>query len=205
MIIIVVMLIYAVSLKLQLPACITIHNQCSNNKLVSPIYFGNGAVCPRLSKQRVNIGAKMEAHFEINTKHEFEVALLFKLQTCSKRRRNMNKLTVKTNDGEADCVYMLVACKVKDSKLFLHVTLVEHTEEFAWNKDRLKKLYDENHSWLKEYDSTKSYTWFMNNNIALKTTFKVRNLKRALELDMYVSEKKRDCHAVRPLDINIKR
>jgi hypothetical protein len=63
--IIFIMLIYAVSLIFQLPAYITIHNQCLN-KLVSPVYFCNGIVCSKLSDQQIDIGTKMRASFKIN-------------------------------------------------------------------------------------------------------------------------------------------
>jgi hypothetical protein len=198
------MLIYAVSLKFQLAACITIHNRCSNTKLASPIYFGRGAVCPKLSNQQIDISAKMKVSLEISTiQDEFEGVLLFKLQRYSKRQRNMNILNTETNRREAECVQMLVAWKMKGSKLFLHVALIEHAKKFAWNEDKLKKLYDKNHSWLKECDNTMSYTWFMDDDTTLRTTF--RSLKRTLKLDIYISEKKRDDYVMRPLGINLKR
>jgi hypothetical protein len=200
------MLIYAVSLKFQLAACITIHNRCSNTKLASPIYFGSGAVCSRLSNQQIDIGTKMKASFEINpTQYDFEVILLSRLKIYSNGQHNMDTLTTKTKKKEAECVQMLAAWKVNDFKPLVYVVLVEHTKKLTWNEDKLKKLYDKNCGWLKEYDSATSYTWFIDDDMTLRTTVKVRNLKRILELDIYISEKKRDDYAMRPLSINLKR
>jgi hypothetical protein len=61
------MLMYIFSLRLQLLPCVTIHNQCSNIELVSPVYFDNGAICPKLSDRQIDIDTKMRAYFEINT------------------------------------------------------------------------------------------------------------------------------------------
>jgi hypothetical protein len=113
-----------------------------------------------------------------------------------------------------------VAWKVKDSKPFAHVILIEHTREHAWNKDELKKLYDKNHDRLKKYSGTISDTWLVN-NIALKTSLKlrgmrgdalnifkvrrVRNMKENFELSISISEEERDEYAMRPLCVDLER
>jgi hypothetical protein len=202
------MLIYTVSLKLQLPPRVIIHNQCSKINLVSPIYFGNGAVCPKLSYQQIDINAKTRVCFEINaTQDDFEGALLYKLQRHveSDNRRNMNILTTEVNENEAKCVQMLVAWKVEDSKLFVLLALIEHTKEFTWNGDELKKLYYKNRLWLKRYVSTTLDIWSMDNNMALKTTFRVRDLQGDSDLSISISERENNGYAVRPIWINTER
>jgi hypothetical protein len=200
------MLMHAVSLELQLSVCVTIHNQCSNTKLVSPVYFGNGAVCPKLSDQQIDIGAKMNDSFKINpTQDEFEGALLYKLQRYfeSDDRYNVDVSTTETDENEAKCVQLLVAWKMKDSKPFIYVVLVEHAKEFTWDENELRKLYDKNHSRLKECDATISDTWFIDDNVALKTSFKVRGLKGDFELSMSISEENRDDDAMRPICVDL--
>jgi hypothetical protein len=198
-------LIHAVSLALQLSSCVTIHNQCLNTKLISPIYFGNGAVCPKLSDQLIDIGTKMDASFEINvTQYDFEGVLLFKLQRYSDNQHNMNITTTENDRNETKCIQMFVAWKAKDSKPFAHIVLVEHTKEVTWNEDQLKKLYYENCRWLKEYDSTTSYTWFIDNNMSLKTSFRIGYSKGNFELSIHISEE-RDDYAMRPFCINLER
>jgi hypothetical protein len=65
MMIAIITLMYVISLALQLPACITVQNQCLNAKLLSPVYFGNCVVCPKLFGQQIEIGIGTSARFEI--------------------------------------------------------------------------------------------------------------------------------------------
>jgi hypothetical protein len=198
-------LMYAVSLDLQLPARVTIHNQCLNIKLISSVYFGNGTVYPKLSGQQIDIGTKMKVYFEINTtQDEPEGALLFKLQRYSASQYNIDTLTTGTNKKEATNVHMLVAWEIRSSKPSVCVVLVENTEELTWNEDKLKKLYDKNCGWLREYGSTMSDTWLMDNNMTLKILFNVRNLKRSFELGMHIYEEK-DSYAMSPLCVDLMR
>jgi hypothetical protein len=116
----VIMLIYTASLKLQLPTSIIIHNQYSNIKLISSVYFGNSAICPKLSDQQMDIDTATKIRFEIYaTQDEFEGALLYKLQRNYHDQHDMNTSTVETHKNEANYVYMLVAWKMKDSKPFV--------------------------------------------------------------------------------------
>jgi hypothetical protein len=108
MMIAVTMLIYTLSLKFRLPSSIIIYNLCLNTRLISPVYFGNGAVCPKLSSQQIDIGAVMAANFDIYpTQSEFEGALLYKLQINLHNGHDMNALTTETNRNEEAHVYML--------------------------------------------------------------------------------------------------
>jgi hypothetical protein len=204
---VVITLMHTVSLKLQLPACVTIHNQCSNIKLVSPIYFGKGTICPKLSSQRMDIGTEMDASFEIYaTQDVFEGALLYNLQRYSESddQRNIDILTKETNKNEAKYVQMFVAWKMEDSKPLLYLVLIEHTKEFIWNENELRKLYNKNHNRLKEYDDAIPDGWLIDNNMVLETSFEVRGLKGDFELSIFVSEEKRRDY-MRPLCIDLER
>jgi hypothetical protein len=208
MIIAVTMLIYTVSLKFQLPPRMIIHNQCSKINLVSPTYFGNGAICPELFGQQIDINAETRVCFEINaTQDDFEGALLYELQRHVKSddQHNMNILTTEINENDAKCIRMLAAWKVEGFRLSVLLALIEHTKELTWNRVKLKKLYYENRRWLKRYVSTTLDTWSMDNNMALKTTFKVRYLKGKFYLSIFISEEENGGYAVRPLWINTER
>jgi hypothetical protein len=201
---VITMLIYTVSLVFQLPAYVTIHNQCSNTELVSPVYFGNGAVCPKLSGQQIDISTEMKTNFKINTSQDdFEGAFLFRLKKNAESDDQYN-IDTSTTGNEAEYIYMLVAWKAKDSKPFLYVALVEHTKKFIWDEDKLKEIYNKNRSWLKKYYSTTSDTWFVNDHMVLKTTFKVRDLKENFELSISISEEEDD-YAMRPFSIDLTR
>jgi hypothetical protein len=202
----VTMLIYTVSLEFQLPTSVIIHNQCLNTELISPIYFGNGTVCPKLSGQQIDINTAMKIRFEICAiQNEFKGALLYKLQRNLHDQCRIDASTTETNRNEAIYVYMFVAWKMKDSKPFICVVLVECTKEFAWNQGRLMKLYDKNHNLFKKYDETISDTWFLGDSMTLKTSFKVRSSEKNFELSVSISEEERDDYAMKPLWINPKR
>jgi hypothetical protein len=206
MMIVATVLMYTFSLEFQSLTSVIIHNQCSGIELISSVYFGNGAVCPKLSDQQMDISVAMRIRLEIYAaQDEFEGALLYKLQRNSHNHYSIDKFTIKTNKNEAKYVYMLVAWKMKSSRFLMHVTLVEHTKEFIWNEDGLKKLYDKNRGWLKEYDNTISDTWIVDDNMMLKITCDERDLKRAAELRISISEEERDNYAMRPLYVNLER
>jgi hypothetical protein len=197
-------LIYTTSFEFQLPTSVVIHNQCSNTELISPVYFSNGAVCPKLSDQQIDINTAMKIQFEINTtQDEFEGTLLYKLQRNHHDQCNMDTSTTGTH--ETKYVYMLTAWKMKDSKPFAYVALVEHTNELVWNEDKLKKLYDKNCNRLKKYKDTISDTWLIGDSTTLKTSFRVEGMNGNFELIISISEEERDDYAMKPLCIDLKR
>jgi hypothetical protein len=147
----------------------------------------------------------MYASFEISAIQDaFEGALLFRLQRHSDKEYDMDTSDTETNNDKTKHVYILVAWKVKDAKPFVHVVLVEHTNEFIWNEDELGKLYYQNRGWFKEYSDIISDTWFMDNNMALKTSSKIGGLKGNFELSTSISEEERD-YAMRPLNVDLER
>jgi hypothetical protein len=186
---------------------VNIYNQCLSIELVSPVYFGNGVVCSEPTDQQTDIGAKMNASFEISTIQDgFEGALLYKLQRYFESGGQCNTDTpiTETNNGKKKYVQMFVAWKMKDSKPFVYVALIEHTQEFTWNEDELRKLYDGNCNWFKEYNDTISDIWFIDNNVTLETSLKVRSTKGSFKLSASISEYKDD-YPIRPLCVDLER
>jgi hypothetical protein len=213
-----IMLTYIVSFGLQFPPRVTIHNQYPNIELVSPVYFGNALVYPKLSDRQIRIGARMKTYFEINvTQNNFEGALLYELQKYPDNQCNLDASTTKISKNEAVHVHMLVAWKVKDSKPSIYVALVKRTKAFAWDEDKLKKLYDKNLDRLKEGRNTISNTWLMDDNETLKTTSSVNGFNEYFELSISISECEkekeeqdwmgfeRDNRAMKPLCIDLER
>jgi hypothetical protein len=201
-------LIYTASLKFQLPACIAIHNQCSNTELVSPVYLNNGAVCLGLSDQQIDVGANLRTMFKIDTiKNNFEGALLFKLKryTESDDQHDMDTSTTEADINAATHVHLLIAWRVKDARPFMYVILIEHTKEFIWDENKLNKLYYENHDRLKECNDTVSSTWFMFGNMTLRMTVNARDRGEILELNISVSEEEKSDFAMRPLCVDLER
>jgi hypothetical protein len=204
MMIVVVMLIYTVSLKFQSPTSVIIHNQCLNIELISPVYFGNGTVYHGLSDQQIDINAAIKIRLEINaTQDEFEGALLYKLQMNFHNPHDMDVSTTETH--VMNYSYMLVAWKMRDSEPFVHIVLIEYTEKFVWNEDKLKKLYDKSCDRLKKYDDIISDAWIIDDNMTLKTVSKIENLETNFELNISISEEEKKDHAVRSLCLDLER
>jgi hypothetical protein len=113
-----------------------------------------------------------------------------------------------TESGKKNTSYVaniLVFWEISESKeIYVYVLLVEHNKKFHWCKDELKKLYNNNRDQFKKYNGTISKTWSINNNIALKMTSRVRNIKENFEINISISEEK-DNHAMRPLCVDIER
>jgi hypothetical protein len=202
------MLIYAVSFILQLPSCITIHNQCSNTTLAAPVYFCNGAMSPKLFDRKIGIGTEAKTSFKIDTiKNKFEGVLLFKLKKHveSDSQQNIDTSSAETAENDAMHIHMLVICEVKDAKSFVYVALVDDTKVFTWDEDKLKKLYNKNCGWLKKYNDTMSNIWLVDDNTTLKMTFNVKNSRKDFELSITISEEERTDYAVRPLFVDLER
>jgi hypothetical protein len=188
---------------------VTVHNQCSNIELVSPVWFDNGVICSKLADQQMNVGTAMKAYFEIYaTQDEFEGALLFRLQRYPNGWHSVDTLTTEVNK-EAMHAYILLVWKTKNSELFVYATLVERAKEFTWDEDKLKKLYHENHSQIKKYDDATSYKWFINDNVALKMSSKANDFKRKFELSISISEEEKEdadmkllCKVMHPAVLN---
>jgi hypothetical protein len=202
----VTMLIYTISLKFQSPPRMMIHNQCSNTELASPVYFGNGVTCPKLSDQQIDIGTATKICFVISTdRDDFEGALLFELQRYFDTHYDMDESTTETDKREEKCIQMLVAWKVEDSKLFARLALVEHATEFIWNENKLEKLYYENCGWLKKHVNTTSSTWIIDDSTVLKTTFRVRDFEGKFDISISISEEENDGYAMRPIWVDTER
>jgi hypothetical protein len=195
---------YVVSLKLRLPSCVTIHNQCSNIKLISPVYFGNGALCPKLSDQQIGIGTEMSACFEINSiQNNFEGALLYELQRYS-ARPHKDIVTAKAVTKSTP-IHMLVIWKMKGSEPFGHIMLLKNIRGFKWNEEKLRKFCNKNYDRLKGYGNTTLVTWLIDDSMVLKTVLEIRKLKENFELNIYISEEEEVNYTIRPFWIDKKR
>jgi hypothetical protein len=179
-------LIYAVRLTIRPSIKLIIHNQCLNVGLVSPIYItGNKIECHRPPKSKVCAGDRMKSSFTIKSDDKSYGVLIYKLQ--EKQKHESTEISKDTSNN----VHLLVVwCILESDELYADVLLVEYDKGFTWNEDKLNKLHHENHDRLKKYDNTASYICFMNNNMALKTTFNVKYLKGTHELNISITEKR---------------
>jgi hypothetical protein len=196
-----IVLIYAVRLRIKSSFKLNIRNQCWNVGLVSPIYVTDVMLeCYRPPKYEVYAGDTMKSGFMINNLNDESYGvLMYKLQ-----RRQLHEST-EISEDTSNVAHLLVVWEISEfsKELYADVLLVECDETFTWDEDELKKLYCENHDRLKEYNGVISNTWFMENSMTLKTTFSARVLKGSPELNISISEGRDDY--VRPLCIDTER
>jgi hypothetical protein len=177
-------LIYTISLSMQPTFKLVIHNQCLNVDLVSPVYVtSDGLECHRPPTYKVYTEDIMRSAFINNLSNASYGVLIYELQTRLPRR------STETGEDTLNDVDLLVIWKLPESKeLRADVLLVKHTKEFTWNEDKLRQLYYENRSRLKGCNGTTSNTWFMDDNMSLRTTFRAKDLKGNPELSIFIFE-----------------
>jgi hypothetical protein len=197
-----IVLTYAVSLCIQPSFKLNIHNLYFDVDLVSPIYItGDGLEFHRPLDYKVYAGDTMGSGFIINkSDDESYGVLIYKLQ-----RRQSHESTEIGEDTSIDVHLLVIWCIPKPNELYADVLLVEHAKAFTWNRNKLNKLYHENHDRLKGCNNTILNTWFMDNNMVLKTVFSARDLKGNPELSISISEEKKRDDTMRPFCVNLKR
>jgi hypothetical protein len=197
-----IVLTYAVSLSIKPSFKLNIYNQCLNIDLVSPTYFTNFWLeCHGPPNYKVCVGDTVRSSFIINKPgNEYYGALIYRLQ-----RKQIYESTEMNEDTSSVAHLLVFWATSKFNELHADVLLVEHDKEFNWNKDDLRKLYDRHHDQLEEYDNIISVTWFMDDNIILKATFKINGPKETFDLNISISEAEKCDYAIRPIWVNTKR
>jgi hypothetical protein len=194
-----IVLIHTASLSVQPSVKLNIHNQCWDAGLVSPVYVtGNGLECHRPPDYRVYAGDTIRSGFIINETDDGSYGvLIYRLQ------RRQSYRSAGASEDTSNGVHLFVVWEISEPKeLYADVLLIEYTKAFSWNRDKLNKLYHENRDRLKECNDIISDTWLVDNNMVLKTSFSVRDLKGNPELSIYISEE-RDDYAMRPFCIDL--
>jgi hypothetical protein len=195
-----IVLMYAVSLPVQLSIKLNIHNQCLDVNLVSPVYItSDGLECHKAPDYKVYAGDTMRSGFIIKSDISCG-ALIYKLQGGQSHE------SIEIGENTSSAVCLLVVWKIFEYKeLYADILLVKHASAFTWNEDKLRKFYYENRDRLKEYTDTISDTWLMDDNMILKTSFSARDLRGILELSISISEEEKFSHVMRPFCINPER
>jgi hypothetical protein len=196
---ILIVLMYTVSLCIQPSVKLNIHNQCWNVDLVFPTYTtGDGLECYRSPDYKVYAGETMRSAFIINkADNAFYGVLIYKLQ-----RERLHESTEVDEDTSSATHLLVIWCIPKLNKFYTGVMLVEYDKALTWN--RLNKLYHANHDKLKMYTDITTDTWFMDDNMILKTTLSARNLNGNPELNISIFEEG-DEYAMRPFRIDLTR
>jgi hypothetical protein len=157
----------------------TINNQCSNIELSSPICFTKDARCHEHFPQRVNSESIMKVNFITGVDQDtFGGASLY---------HSTNTQLLVIWGGRYGEFHWYA--------LYLHACLIEHEKTLIWDKDKLKKLYDEyNIQW---FASNNSGTWLLNNNTKLRTY--CNSLYANFRMEVIISEIKNIHRPMKPL------
>jgi hypothetical protein len=195
---------------------ITIHNQCPDLELTSPVYYNHGTPCHVFPSQQTEIGTKMEASFGIAKHDDIRGALLYKLQRKHTARIdnqfNSNVVgpfsffnsSIASIGDTAKNLYLLVAWYVNKFQNRLRVGLIEFTSDFTCDEYKLWALSNEYRYQLpKDYDSD-IITWLLNENSAVKTKLRL-TYGSDYKLDIIISEGIGKYKMIRPMKIDPKK
>jgi hypothetical protein len=165
----------------------TIHNQCSNIELVSPVYFIKDLARNIQFPQQVNSKSMMKTNFITSAdQNTFGGALLYHL-----RRKEDASISAQ----------LLVIWGRRSDKFYLHMCLIEHESAPTWSKNKLEKLYNIYNSQCNIGFNTGK--WWFNDNTKLKTNWK--SSLGGFEMEIIISEEKDTRYSIKPLWIDSNR
>jgi hypothetical protein len=196
---------YTVSLEKKVLHVI-IHNQYLNLELTSLVYFSDGTTCYISPSQQANTETIMEASFEIDPKQkDFKGALLYKLQRESVTIiDNHPDSSITSIENTETNMYFLVAWEVKDMDRNFYTCLIECTDDFTWDEDKLWALYKEyNNQFHENYESTIA-TWLIHDDAVMKTRREM-TIGSVYKLDIFISEEPGKGFMFKPIEIDPKR
>jgi hypothetical protein len=180
---------------------IAIHILHPDLELTSPVYFSTDATYCVSPSQQIDTGTIMEAIFGMDSmQKDFKGVLLYKLQRrhTTKTGNHPNNDTVKAN------LHLLVAWDIENYDYRFCVRLIEYTDNFIWDEDKLLALYRKyNDMFYIDYKSN-IVTWLMHDGTIMETK---RNVTYGLEykLDIIIHEGTRQYSMRRPMELRLKR
>jgi hypothetical protein len=194
-----ILLMYAISLRIPPSFKLNIHNQCLNVDLVSPTYDTHCDLeCYRAPSHKVYARDIMRSRFAIESHEWLYSVLIYKLQ-----RRQLHEATEVGKDTSSDVHILIIWEFSKSGELYADVLLVEYDKGFNWGKYKLEALYRRNNNRLKRYLVPVIETWLLNDNTAFMTAFEVINEDRLLNIT--ISEAERYNYVRTPVYIDLQR
>jgi hypothetical protein len=175
-------LILVVSLALQLPLSLNIHNLCQDISLVSPVYFIHGGKWHITPDQEIDVSAVMRNCIGPDAEQDIlEGALVYMIQ----------RKHVESAHDESKLIWLLIAWNGEYTKgLHVHALVIEHNKRL--DEDRLKRLYQKHWPLLKARASTVKSNWALNDATMLATTIKVAS--GGYEWNIFISEERKIKH-----------
>jgi hypothetical protein len=188
-------LICIVSLTLQSPVSLNIHNRCQGINLTSPVYFIHGGEWCIVPNQEINVDAVMQNRLEFDSGQDIlEGALIYRI-------RRQHAESDKSAHDSSKNINLLVAWYVEHTKeLHIRALLVEHDKEF--DEDKLRGLYQKCWQSLNVFVSPSGCDWKLDDATILKTTVKTMN--GGYRYDIFITEEEGN-RIERPLWIDAER
>jgi hypothetical protein len=175
---------YTVSLSIQPSFELNIHHQSLNVDLISPTYItSNKLKCHRPPDYKVCAGNTMRSGFIIWSRNASYGALIYKLQ------KKQAHESVDMSKDTSNNTHLLVVWNFSE-ELYANVLLVKYDKTF--DKDDLKGLYHKNINRFKLHSDSAKEIWLSDDNIALMTTFEIKNEDRTLNVTISEVEKDND-------------
>jgi hypothetical protein len=176
------MLICVVSLTLQSPVSLNIHNLCRYINLTSPICFIDGGRWNVIPNQETNV--VMRNHLELDAGQDvLEGVLVYRVQ--KRQHTEFDKFA----QDESKIVQLLVTWRIEHKEgLHIRALLVEHDGEL--DEDKLKRLYRKYWCLLKALINPIGSNWLSDDATVLATTVNIMN--GGYRWDVFISEGKED-------------
>jgi hypothetical protein len=165
--------------------CINICNLYPSLELTSPVYFSN-STCHVSPSQQTYIGTA-SASFGIDSNQKaVKGALLYKLQRKCATRAGKKSSSTAFIENTATNMYLLVVWNVENYVRRLYVCLLECTDDFTWDEDKLWALHHQyNDQFRKDYDYLTN-TWLIRGGPGMETR---RNMSQTINwISSYMKE-----------------
>jgi hypothetical protein len=173
MLVIFLILMCTVSLTLCRTIDVTVHNQCPDIELISPVYFCNCGVYNEYSVETMDVGAIIKIGFSFDfDQDEHGGILMYEMQRKesirSDHRFNTNITSAETAKDASKRIRLLVAWKIERFREpSMRIMLIEHEDELVMNEDKLAQLYDKINGQLTEHYTASKSKWLVCDNIIL--------------------------------------
>jgi hypothetical protein len=189
-------LICVVSLTLQLPVLLNIHNRCQDINLTSLVYFMDGGWWNVLPDQGIDANAIMRNRIKPDSgQNVLEGALVYKIQ------KRQNTESDELIQDESKHIQLLVVWHVDHIKgLRVRALLIEHDKKL--DEDKLRWLYQKYWHSLNAWIDPIESNWMLDDATMLATTIKTMN--GGYRWDIFISEGMED-NFEKPLWIDAER
>jgi hypothetical protein len=185
---------------------ITIHNQYPSLELTPPVYFSDGTTYCMSSNQQIDSGNTMETSFGIDSRQKnLKCVSLYKLQgKHTTKTDNQSDNNAASIENTTTNMHFLVAWISKNYRHNFCACLIEFTDDFAWDEDKLWALYREYNDQLHMGYTYSITRWSIYGNTTMKTKLRA-SYGSVCKLDIVISEGTEKYNMKKPIKIDPKR